>query len=302
MLHVKDALAKKAVAFSGTRWPQTTANLAFRLFCRTGRPGGASETAGMPDAAEPDMILTPGGQVAAWSLPAANPVGKSALIIHGWNSRSRHMLPVARALNAAGIDVVMLDLPGHGASSGRALHLGKAIDAVDAVWRNYGPFTSIIGHSLGGVVGLNAAIGAAICVPARQPESLVMIASPNSMPALFRWFGRRIGLPQPAQDAFEYRVLRILGRPLDMLVAADQLQELDIPVLIAHDMDDTDVLYADALRMARAGDHVRLHTTSGLGHRRILKDAGLHAALRAHVLGEDAAVGSGSGGEIRDCA
>ena len=150
MLHVRDALAKKLVAFSGTRWPQTTANLAFRLFCRTGRAAGARETAGMPDAIEPDMILTPGGQVAAWSLPAGEPVGKSALVIHGWNSRSRHMLPVARALNAAGIDVVMLDLPGHGASTGRSLHLGKAIDAVDAVWRNYGPFTSVICHSFGG--------------------------------------------------------------------------------------------------------------------------------------------------------
>lgn len=299
MLHVKDALAKKLVAFSGTRWPQTTANLAFRLFCRTGRTAGARETAGMPDKAEPDMLLTPGGQVAAWSLPAADPVGKSALLVHGWNSRSRHLLPIARALNASGIDVVMLDLPGHGASDGHSLHLGKAIDAIDAAWRAHGPFTSIVGHSFGGVAALNAVIGAAICVPARQPQSLAMIASPNSMPVLFRWFGKRIGMPQQAQDALEYKVLRILGRPLDMLVAADQLRDLYIPVLVAHDMDDKDVLYADALRMARAGDHVRLHTTSGLGHRRILKDGGLHAALSALVL--DGATATPDG-QARNCA
>ena len=42
---------------------------------------------------------------------------------------------------------------------------------------------------------------------------------------------------------------------------------------------------ADALRMARAGRHVALHTTSGLGHRRVLKDPGVHAAICDHVRG-----------------
>ncbi len=284
MLHVKDAVAKKLVAFSGTHWPRGTARIAFKLFSRTGRPAKRRETAGMPEGIQPDMVRTPAGEVATWSLPAARPVGKSALLVHGWNSRSRHLLPLARALNTAGVDVVMLDLPGHGASDGRHLHLGRAVEAIDAAWRNNGPFSAIVGHSFGGVAALNAAIGASICVPARTPEALVMIASPNSMPALFRWFGKRIGLPQPAQDALEHRVLTVLGRPLEMLVCADQLTELDIPVLVAHDMDDTDVLYADALRMARAGDHVRLHTTSGLGHRRILKESGLHDALCRHIL------------------
>jgi alpha-beta hydrolase superfamily lysophospholipase len=77
---------------------------------------------------------------------------------------------------------------------GRHLHLGKGIEAVDAAWRHHGPFDAFVGHSFGGAVALNAALGSAMCVPARRPDALVMIAAPNSLPAIFRWFGRRIGL------------------------------------------------------------------------------------------------------------
>ena len=146
-----------------------------------------------------------------------------------------------------------------------------------------GPFDIVIGHSFGGAVALNAAIGASVDVPARRPEHLVLLAAPNSLPALFADFGRFIGLPQPAQSAMEDQVMTILGRALRTFVASDQLTDYDGSVLVMHDMDDRDVLYADALRMAGAGDHVSLFTTSGLGHRRILNDAKVHAAIRDHV-------------------
>ena len=275
MLHARNRIAKGLITYCGTRWPDTAAAFAFRAFTRTARARGARQSGGMPHGAQSAQLQTAGGIVAAWHMPAAQPTGRRALLVHGWNSRSLHMLAIARALNAAGVDAVLIDLPGHGASTGRHLHLGKGIEAVDAAWRNYGPFETFIGHSFGGAVVLNAALGSSMCVPARRPDNLVMIASPNSMPSLFRKFGRFAGLPKPAQEAFERKVLTLLGQSLDCLVASEQLTDYTRPVLVVHDMDDTDVLYADALRIAQAGDHVGLRTTSGLGHRRILKDPGV---------------------------
>jgi pimeloyl-ACP methyl ester carboxylesterase len=286
MLHVKNAVAKKLIGFCGERWPRATADFAFKKFSRTARPKGKRYTQGMPDGVEPLMLQTPSGLVATWHLPATERAGKKALLIHGWNSRSLHLLSLARRLNAEGVDVVMLDLPGHGASGGRHLHLGRGIEAIDAVWRHHGPFHAVVGHSFGGAVALNAALGSSTCIPARKPHSLTMIASPNSMPAFFRWFANRVGLPPAAEEALGRKVLTILGRPLDLLVASEQLKDLHLPVLVVHDMDDTDVLYADALRMAGAGRHVTLHTTSGLGHRRVLKDRDVHNAVIGHILGK----------------
>ncbi|MFZ2102774.1 MAG: alpha/beta hydrolase [Oricola sp.] len=279
MLHARNRIAKGLVTYCGTRWPDATAAFAFRAFTRTARKGGKARSGGMPQGSQPTRLQTGSGIVAAWHMPAAQPTGRKALLVHGWNSRSAHMLAIAKSLNAAGVDAVLIDLPGHGASTGRHLHLGKGIEAVDAAWRNYGPFETFVGHSFGGAVALNAALGSSMCIPARRPDNLVMIASPNSMPSFFRLFGRVAGLPKATQEAFERKVLTLLGQSLDCLVASEQLKDYQRPVLVVHDMDDTDVLYADALRIAQAGAHVSLRTTSGLGHRRILKDPGVLADI-----------------------
>ncbi|WP_223385550.1 alpha/beta fold hydrolase [Oricola cellulosilytica] len=234
------------------------------------------------------MLPVPGGVVSTWLLPATTAFRGRVLLVHGWNSRSAHLVQLAAALTSSGMEAVLLDLPGHGASSGRHLHMGKGIEAIDAAWRHYGGFNALVGHSFGGAVALNAAVGALICVPARVPETLVMLAAPNSLPAFFRWFGRQIGLPRAAQESFERKVLHILGRSIETIVGAEQLKEFHRPVLLVHDMDDKDVLYADALRMARAGSHVRLHTTNGLGHRRILKSADVHRVVCDHLRGAGA--------------
>ena len=285
MMHAGQQFAKGVIDRAGTRWPKTTADMAFRVFTRIPRPRSVKPNHGMPDHVRPITLQTASGPVATWSLPSDAPAGRKALLVHGWNSQSSHMLALARALNDAGIDIVLLDLPAHGASSGRHLHLGKGIEAVDAAWRHHGPFDAFVGHSFGGAVALNAALGTSMCVPARRPDRLVLIAAPNSLPALFRGFGHMVGLPAPAQTELERKVLTLLGQSLDLMVASEQLKSYDRPVMVLHDMDDRDVLYTDALRMARAGSHVELFTTSGLGHRRILKSAEIHAAIRDRIAG-----------------
>lgn len=290
MMHAGHEIAKGLIHKAGTRWPKTTADLAFRVFTRIPRPRVSKPNHGMPDHMRPVMLQTAGGPVATWSLEADAPAGRKALLVHGWNSQSRHMLSLAKALNDAGVDTVLLDLPGHGASHGRHLHLGKGIEAVDAAWRHHGPFDAFVGHSFGGAIALNAALGTSMCVPARRSDKLVLIAAPNSLPAIFRGFGRTVGLPSPAQTALERKVLTLLGQSLDLMVASEQLKTYTRPVLVLHDMDDRDVLYADALRMARAGSHVKLLTTSGLGHRRLLKSAEIHAAILDHLAGPSIAV------------
>lgn len=283
MSHIGLTLAKAAAGFCGSRWPQTTANFAFKLFSRV--PRARRPTSSQLDGTAPIMLQTRSGVVATWHLPAPCRTGRTVLIVHGWNSRSDHLATLARRLNEGGIDVVLLDLPGHGASGGRYMNLGTAIAAVDAAWRQYGPFEAFVGHSFGGVVVLNAAIGASMCVPARRPQRLVMIASPNSMPDFFRQFGRWLGLPRPAQAALEYKVFSILGRSLDLFVCAQQLKDINMPVLVVHDTHDADVPFADAQAMVGAGPHVSLHATAGLGHRRILKDASVMDAICNHIAG-----------------
>lgn len=294
MLHARSSIAKSLVGFAGNRWPESTAKLAFRLFSRVPRQRNPAMPPVLLAGRKPATLQVHGGFVAAWHVSAPFPSGRRALLVHGWNSRSDHMTRLARALLDAGVDVVLLDLPGHGASSGRRMHLGKGVAAVDAAWRNYGPFDAVVGHSFGGVVALNSALGTAMCVPERRPDALVMIAAPDSMPEFFRRFGDFIGLPRRAQEALERKVLHIMGRTLDHFVCSEQLKETDLPVLVVHDGYDRDVPFADGIRMAAAGPHVAFHATNGLGHRRLLKDAGVLDAVTGFVI---AGTGSLAGSE-----
>ena len=43
-------------------------------------------------------------------------------------------------------------------------------------------------------------------------------------------------------------------------------------MLIVHDKDDRTIPYLDSKTLAGKTDHVALHTTQGLGHKRILRD------------------------------
>ena len=51
---------------------------------------------------------------------------------HGWRSRTEHMRLLIEGFRAAGLRVIAIDLPGHGKSSGRRLHLANAVARAQA--------------------------------------------------------------------------------------------------------------------------------------------------------------------------
>jgi pimeloyl-ACP methyl ester carboxylesterase len=58
---------------------------------------------------------------------------------------------------------------------------------------------------------------------------------------------------------------------------------LTTPLLIVHDREDDDTPWADGAALARVWPDARLVTTTGLGHRRILRDPGVVAAATDFV-------------------
>ena len=208
------------------------------------------------------------------------PLKGKALVLHGWRSRTDFMAKLVRSLTEDGWAVAAIDLPGHGQSSGRKLNVKLGVEAVAIVNESFGPFDFAVGHSFGGVVAVNAAVGGIKGfepVPFRQ---IAVIASPNSMPELFQSVGRRLGLLPRAQAAFESRVEAVAGNPLETYVMSEQLKRFSDDVLVVHAPDDAEVRFADAEAMASAGGHVRLVSLPGLGHRRIIGDERVFAAIK----------------------
>ncbi|MCY0095512.1 alpha/beta fold hydrolase [Hoeflea ulvae] len=275
--------------------PEKAGELAFWLFCRTppAKPQSDKERRAIASAgprmaqAELVRLVIPGSVVATHVFrPAAGQEdGRRVLLVHGYRSRSDHMVALAEALVAQGRTVVCLDLPGHGASTGRKLHLGKAVEAIDAAWRQHGPFEAFVGHSFGGPSVMAAAAGAILHVPQRTPERIVTIAAPSNMADVFEWAGSYMGLGAAAQSAFERQVLRATGRPLSEFRVDRMLNDLRIPTLVIHAEDDKEVRFANAEAIAATGPHVRLMKANGFGHRRIVSAAPVTQAVAGFVGG-----------------
>jgi pimeloyl-ACP methyl ester carboxylesterase len=275
---------------AGRLAPTFAGRMAFRLFARTPNPDKVSdrEKLRLYQAAKAmaagELHYLPTRQGISVAAREFTPTGiaareRWALVLHGWRSRSEHMLGVVETLRSRGFHVVALDLPGHGQSAGRRLTMADAVAAVSAAAFRFGPFNLIAGHSFGGAVAVNSVVGSIAGIRPVWTRRLVLIAAPSGIGRIFRQFGQFIGLGPKAQAAMEREVLRVAGRPLSQFSGSHLLKHETLPVLVVHAPDDKEVPFSEAEDYAAAGRHVRLLPAPGTGHRRILADSNVLAAI-----------------------
>jgi pimeloyl-ACP methyl ester carboxylesterase len=223
--------------------------------------------------------------------PETSEAVPTVVLIHGWTGRAAFMSAFVAPLTVAGFRVIAVDLPGHGRSSGKTLNLARAAAALTAVHARTGPWHGVIGHSFGGAVATTFVTGAIKGFAPIPIKRLVLIAAPESMPAVFRNFGGIIGLGPRAQKALEDRVLDIAGNPLETFRGAALLQARTIATLVIHAPDDKEVDFRNAAAFAAAGPHVEVVEAPGTGHRRILYAPAVLAATVGHMRAAEAATG-----------
>jgi pimeloyl-ACP methyl ester carboxylesterase len=259
--------------------PRLTGNFAFRLFCKPPSVKNLDikqkqliQTAQARMAeARIERIAFDGGEVQTYLMQTSlNPSRGTILLLHGWSGRAAFMSIFIDPLLAAGYDVLSVDLPGHGESAGKELHIPLALTALNAVHNRFGPWHGTVAHSFGGAVALAMAAGAMERFAAVDLKRLVLIAIPHSVPELFTWFAQTIGLSRKSSFWLEENVKRLSGHPLANFEGLDQLRKIKIPTLVMHAPDDKEVSYKSAEILASAGDFVTLKPMPRLGHRRIL--------------------------------
>lgn len=265
--------------------PGFAGRAAFEVFCRTPNVNKVSEgerraidrAADFMAGARHHRLKTRAGCVVVHEFrPDQGRASRGTILaIHGWRSRTEYMRSLIQGFLEDGYRVVSLDLPGHGASSGRRLNMINAVEAARLAGDWFGPFVATVGHSFGGAVATNAAVGSVKGYLPVNTEKLVLIAAPSSIPDLFAEFSRLLNVGPRSQNAMAGRVERLSGRPLKEFQGGRQLAHVPVPTLVIHAPDDKEVSARHADLYAGAGDHVRLHWANGLGHRRILADPGV---------------------------
>ncbi|WP_341892417.1 alpha/beta fold hydrolase [Variovorax sp. YR752] len=205
------------------------------------------------------------------------------LLVHGWAGSAGQMRRLADTLAEQGFDPVLLDLPAHGASGGWRATLPQFARAIFAATARLGPLHGMVAHSLGALAALHTA---ARGLPVRR---LALIA-PSAPPAQFiAWFAGSFGLPARIGERMRSQIERREGVPLDQYEPAWLGPRIAAPTLLLHDEGDRVAPFAASQRLAQATPALRLAPLTGLGHRRILDDAGVADAVAAHLLAADSA-------------
>jgi pimeloyl-ACP methyl ester carboxylesterase len=173
----------------------------------------------------------PFGRIAG--LRSGSPEGPKVLALHGWLDNAASFLPLVG--HFPGLDLVMLDLPGHG----RSAHLGSGadynllvtvnaiLDVTDAVgWERF----AVLGHSMG--AGIGSILAASL------PQRVTRLVAIEALGALAETSERTTARLREAVAAArslaskKLRVFPDLATPIRARMQANQLSEPSARLLV----------------------------------------------------------------------
>jgi pimeloyl-ACP methyl ester carboxylesterase len=260
-------LMRPALATLSALSPALAAPLAEHLFLTTPRyPQPEHERAALASARR-SVVNAGASQVPVWTWGA----GPAILLVHGWGGRGAQLAPFVPRLIAAGHSVVTFDAPGHGASPERRSSLIAFVEAIHAVHRAVGPVRGVLAHSMG------AAAAACALRDGLKADAAVFVAPPTDL-ALHAAVSRDLlGFGARARELMRQRVEQRLGVAWSTLDVRAFAPLMLTPLLVVHDRDDAEIPWQEGAQIAQAWPGATLMATSGLGHRRVLRDAGVIA-------------------------
>ena len=251
---------------TGTVAPGLAAWVVERLWFTPPRPPVSASARAALSKGDAFPLAVDGRQLAAWSFGE----GPNVALMHGWGGYAGQLEPFIAPLVAAGHRVIAFDALGHGSSpastAGRRqstfLDFAAGLQAIAA---STGPLHGIVAHS-GGAVATGIALRQGLTV-----KRLALIA-PMTRPAEYAaLYNQALGLSPTVQARWQKRAMdRLKGSWASFDVTTLSPAP---PTLVVHDKEDREVPFADGALLASTWPGAQLHPVTGLGHRRLLKDA-----------------------------
>jgi len=253
-------------------WPAAAIRYSERLFLQARRHAHPTIEQEWLDKAQHGTLYTAGLPLAEWDGRAmrtytwGEPLQGTVVVLHGWAGRATQFHSFVAALVGAGYRVCGIDAPGHGLSEGKLATVMHFAHALERLIASLGPVEAVIAHSMGGAA---ASYALSQGLPVKKA---VLIASAADIKHFSHYFARQLRLPEALRhDLQQYMEQRYGVRWEDM--AAPYTATLNPQAaLLIHDRDDREVSLRASETIAAAWTGAQLHISSGLSHRRILRD------------------------------
>lgn len=218
-----------------------------------------------------------GRRIATWRWGR----GPTVILMHGWGGLGAQMIGFVEPLTRAGYRAILFDAPSHGASGPsrfgpRQTTLFEFSETLKGVMRDAGDVAAVVAHS----GGSTAAAWAMRSTPELRGPRLALISPMASPSRYIKLFQLALGLSDDATSRFATQLEEELGFEWPELeVPAMAAHFTPAPTLLVHDRADRETSWSESEAIASSWPGARLHTTTGLGHNRILRDPGVIEAV-----------------------
>jgi pimeloyl-ACP methyl ester carboxylesterase len=194
--------------------------------------------------------------------------GATVLLIHGWGGYGLQLSQFVEPLLQAGFRILAFDAPAHGRTAGVQTSGLEMAQVIATVAHHQPAIAGVIAHSLGATsttLALSEGMRAA---------RVVYIGAICWLSNAAVTFAKRARLSTEVEVAFRALFEARFGRDIWQRFAVEQTaKHLSIPTLLFHDCSDREVSIEESQAIAQVWSGSRLIETSGLGHRRILRNA-----------------------------
>jgi len=194
--------------------------------------------------------------------------GPFIVFSHGWNGHGSQFIFFIEHIIKQGYSVITFDGPAHGQSAGHTSSYFQMTDAVRSIINYFGQtnIAGLIGHSFGASAIVNAVYNEKI------DSKLVLLAPAldlkNILENTFTYYGVPIKIFRDIILKYEqkYNYSLHYHNPVNIL------KRLDQKLLIIHDENDAITPHSESKIAAEESDNIKLFSTKGLGHKKILID------------------------------
>jgi pimeloyl-ACP methyl ester carboxylesterase len=183
------------------------------------------------------------------------------LLVHGWESNASRWENILPYLKKSGSTIIAIDAPAHGLSSGKEFSIPKYAEFIHITFQKFKP-QYLIGHSIGGKT----------CLYYQSVyqndllKKMVILGTPSDFKIILHNYIVLLSLNSKISKALEDHYLNNFKLSLEQFSGKTFASKLDIKGLIAHDIDDTVVLFEEGKKIAGAWKNSVFIETKGLGH------------------------------------
>lgn len=250
--------------------------IAFDIFCRPRRKSFTEQEYDFLKTGKQTNLFCEGLKIKTYHWSGTGPC---VLLAHGWESHAARWQTLIKSLIEQGIEVVALDAPAHGQSSGNRFTVVGYAAFLSPVIQHYGP-QILIGHSAGAM--------AAIYYLALHQQGIInrlaVLGTPAELTDLIMAFQKVLPFNQKVLRGMDTIFQDRFGIPMSGFSVKKYARELNVPGLVIHDMEDSIAPFSGGMAIHQNWKHSHWISTTGLGHS--LQSSKINEILIKFVKGE----------------